>query len=257
MKPSYSILANGCFKHGQVTITHVSEDLSNRYSPELIESIDEFWINKTKEAYKSGTKIYNSNIFRLNKTTLESNRLNLETTNVTYKEYLFYRKAHDKNIGKFKPDPIGTSVLLVSADDCIFFGKRSSKVEVNPGRYFTVGGFFDSDLDWDKSKNEPCIFKCMQRELKEELNINIKLSKLKMLGIVYDKITPHPEVSFYAHTDKTNEEIINFFDKNEMENIEFIDLEDLDNFVEKNRNNIAESLLGALDLFRNNRIDKS
>ena len=78
MESSYSILANGCFKQGQVTITHVSEDLSNRHPPEVIESIDRFWINKTKEAYKSDTKIYNSNIFRLNEVTVESNRVNLE-----------------------------------------------------------------------------------------------------------------------------------------------------------------------------------
>lgn len=257
MESSYSILANGCFKYGQVIITHVLEDLSNRYSPEVIESINDLWISETSRAYKSATKIYDSNIFRLNEVILESNRLNLQTTNVTYKEYVFYRKLGDKNGGKFKPDPIGTSVLLISADDCIFFGKRSSKVEVNPGRYFTAGGFFDSDLDWDRAKNEPCIFKCMQRELKEELNIEIKLSKLRMLGIVYDRVTPHPEVSFYTHTDKTNEDIVNCFDKNEIENVEFINLNKLDNFVEKNRANIAESLLGALELFKNNRIKKS
>lgn len=84
MESSYSILANGCFKYGQVTITHVLEDLSNRYSPEVIESINDLWISETSRAYKSGTKIYDSNIFRLNKVILESNRLNLQTTNVTY-----------------------------------------------------------------------------------------------------------------------------------------------------------------------------
>jgi hypothetical protein len=251
MKTSYEILASGYFEYNQVEIEYVSEMPSSRYSAKEIKNINDCWTRRVNQDNSSNVTIYDSNIFRLDKIISDSNKISLLTSNVSYKEYYFYRNTNDREFYNFKPDPMGTSILLITADDSILFGKRSPKVEVNPGRYFTIGGFFDLSLDWDVLRNRPCIFKCMQRELKEEVDINIELSNLKMLGVVYDNITPHPEVSFLAHTERTNEDISNFFDKNEVKCVEFIDLDKIDNFVEQNRQDITESLLGAIEIFKN------
>jgi 8-oxo-dGTP pyrophosphatase MutT (NUDIX family) len=90
-------------------------------------------------------------------------------------------------------DPLGTSVVAVTTDGYCLVARRPSTADINPGKWFLVGGFLEpSDLVPGSG-----IFAGAEREVCEELGLRAEeLSGTRCTGLVYDDVVLHPELCF-------------------------------------------------------------
>ncbi len=122
--------------------------------------------------------------------------------------------------------------------------------EINSGRFFTIGGFIDRDSDFNE-QGIPDPFRCITREVFEELHIVISPNDCKCIGVVYDLKNLHPELCFLAHLSITACELANQLEASaELEDAKFIPVQELDQFIARESDAICEGLLGGFDLLR-------
>jgi 8-oxo-dGTP pyrophosphatase MutT (NUDIX family) len=156
------------------------------------------------------------------------------------------RHAPAGNLTK-RSDPIGTSAIVLTNDGYIPLGRRALSLDVNPGRIFTFGGFFDSLLDRGASLR-PDLFACFRREFEEETGLSLGSSNMDLLGIVYDNVHPHPEaVAMIQPATIGAKDILDCRWQEELESLEVVHLTSLKAFVREHRLDITEGLLGGLE----------
>lgn len=250
----YDIIAEGNFSFNEVELLYNPEYYSTQYSLREQSQIEDTWNYALEQALHNEQNLYDSKLFRLEKCYTyksgEKQGLQLYLGNVTYKEYVALRRKAIPPDSVKPVDPIGTSVIIITQDQFIPIGRRSMHVEVNPGRFFTFGGFFDRDLDWNLKTHKPCIFHCIQREIREELNIDVPLANLSLLGIVYDNFHPHPEVCMLAYLQETRHHLEQTFCQEELSSLDFIPIKEIGDFIKQCEADITESLIGGFSLFQ-------
>lgn len=146
-------------------------------------------------------------------------------------------------------NPIGSGVIAITEDGYIPFGRRSRIVEVNPGRIFSFGGFFDASEDLNAT-GLPCVYSCLRRELQEELGVEIRAEDVRLQAIVYDLLHPHPEI--VATVRLRGWSAADIADSNwsaELASLELIHQDDLERYIRDNCDDITEGLLGGLCSF--------
>ncbi|HRC84140.1 MAG TPA: NUDIX domain-containing protein [Thermoanaerobaculia bacterium] len=246
-REEYTILAQGLFREPQVLVHYDPDGLNRTLSPALALRIEEQWRQAELRARTLGRDLFNSPLFRLAEIRTGSHSsLSLGLGDTDYREYLESR-AHPHETPR--ADPLGTAVIVFTTDGLVPVGKRSQRVEVNPGRYFTFGGFFDRGLDWRAGGNEPSLFGCARRELEEELGIQVPEQDLRLLGIIYDQRHPHPEACFLAPAGKTGVELLASRDAEEISDLLLVPLAGLASFLEEEQSRICESLRGGFEIF--------
>jgi len=67
------------------------------------------------------------------------------------------------------------------------------------------------DRSFDFVDNIPSPFKAIRREIKEEIGLSLKNTRLLLGGIAYDLITPHPEMCFFVEVDLSCKDISDIF----------------------------------------------
>ncbi len=235
----FEILWSGFLKESDVQIELVEVDL---YSPSEQATLDEVWKGRMKSAEISGQKLYNSSLFGLNSIAENvDGRLQIIVHRTDYAGYVASRSPTS---ALPRANPIGTSIVPITTDGFIPIGKRSSDAEVNPGKLFTFGGFFDADKDI--RNGNPNVFQCIIREIKEELGIKLKLESIQLIAIVNDSIFIHPEFCFLTQIGETKDEIKNADWMAELSSIEFVKIENLKKFLKYNEMEFTPTLFGGL-----------
>jgi len=118
-------------------------------------------------------------------------------------------------------NPLGTSAVVVTSDNRILCGRRPLNANINPGRYFLVGGFMTpNDIKAGSS-----LFDGILREIEEETDIPTSSHLFTTcVGIVYDVVLPHPELCFTTAVREDFRTIQSYKPSDEeMMNLEYID----------------------------------
>lgn len=104
-----------------------------------------------------------------------------------------------------RADPLGLTVLLLSADDHLIITQRSLTAEQNPGGLYFVGGYAEPALQ----NGEIDLFAEACREVEEELGLaNADPAKSRLIGLAYDPVYCHPELFFIVKSQATAEQIL-------------------------------------------------
>ncbi|WP_154664987.1 hypothetical protein [Allorhizobium undicola] len=228
-------------------VTTIFDDKVNNavYSVSDLVLIDQQWQARERTAASEGRRLYNSAIFRLASHQQRTDgNLVLHVGVTDYREYVATR-SEKQDIAR--ANPIGTCVIPVTVDGRIPIGRRSQAAEVNPGKFFTFGGFFDAALDLKGTT--PNIFSCIQREVQEEIGIELASSALELVGIVNDLVNIHPEISFVANLEMSSSEVASSGWKAELDDLIFVQAKDCLEFLNKHRLDFTPTLIGALEIF--------
>lgn len=244
--PGYTILADKSFTIEDLIIQY--NNTTWPMSSESVALIEKTWEDKKAESKKNHTNLFNSNLFRLDKLEHSSSNTIMHLSNTSYKAYVGTR---DYSYQGFRSNAIGTAILPILSDGYIPLGLRSMDADANPGKFFTFGGFFENPNDINTKTGCPCIFKCALRELEEELATSFKGMNLTGLGVVYDNVLCHPEVSFLAEMPMTRDEVKKLNWSIELSSLIFIHISEISNLISSRYLEIAPSLIGGLKLLEN------
>jgi hypothetical protein len=240
----YHIMAGGRFQSGQVVHDYRPTQWNPTYSPAERARIDQHWAREQDVAEGSGRMLYSSDIFRLADCVVEDGQLLLRLGDTCYKDYVGTR---DPALEATRANPLGSVVVPITSDGFVPLGRRSPRLDINPGRLFTFGGFFDMALDWTAA--QPDVFACIRREIREEL-VGAEADELYCIGVMYDLSHPHPEIAFSATLDKTRAELQGSgLWSDEVNEMIMVPRQEVTAFLAEHRAQVCDTLVGALELF--------
>jgi 8-oxo-dGTP pyrophosphatase MutT (NUDIX family) len=208
----FKILTEGSFRQADVEVLYVAGAGSAMPKDRTIETlIEESWSTAVGEAKKRHVKIFNGMLFRLkNMTVTSSNTLRLELGDTDYKQYVatraerFYRNRQPDLLA----NPLAICIAIGTSEGNIITEKRG-KVDVYSGQYHVIGGYMDRSQDFRNGMPDP--FQAIAREVKEEVGLKLQVDTIQLMGMVYDLVTPHPEMCFCAESNLSSKEITNIF----------------------------------------------
>src|SRR5579872_1358938 len=88
----FDILARGLYRRNQLDITY-DPSLHISITPSIVEWMDDLWQQKLAIAHEKGTRLFDSQLFRLEQATaLPDGILHLVLGNTSYKEYVTTRE---------------------------------------------------------------------------------------------------------------------------------------------------------------------
>jgi len=169
------------------------------------------------------------------------NRILFRCRKTSYSSYICTRDPEFKTQHPKleRADPIGVTVIAISKDERVIVSKRSEKAEQCPGEIYFVGGYAScnkqglqstgTDLKPVESIN---LIEDGIRELKEETGVvEIEPHSGVLLGLAYDALYCHPEVTVLLKLTKSYDELYANFssarDKSESEKLYGIPLSDI------------------------------
>ncbi len=211
----FDILARGLYRRDQLAITY-DPSLHISITPSIQQWMDTLWQQKLAIAHEKGTRLFDSQLFRLEQATASSDRiLHLVLGNTSYKEYVTTREPEFAR-GRNRSEPsnaLGICSVVETSDGSILLDKRQG-VDAYVGRYHVIGGFFERDLDSTNMSNttttmvQPDPFAAITREIREETGIqSADISEQYCLGAVYDLTLPHCELCFLTRLNISLQEV--------------------------------------------------
>lgn len=246
----YLILAEGPIELDDLIVAGPSARYDAVYDDATAAAVAGLVHDARARALMNGQSFFDSRIFRLGNvievSTEGRKHWKLSVGRTRYFEYVGTRSRPYAGSIEAYSNPIGSGVIAITDDGYVPFGRRSPHVEVNPGRIFSFGGFFDVSEDVDTT-GSPCIYSCLRRELQEELGIDVRAEDVRLQAIVYDLWHPHPEIVAtvrlrgWSAADVTDSRW-----GAELASIQMVHHDDLDRFIRDNCNDITEGLLGGL-----------
>ena len=143
MKNRFETLWTGCCSRAKVSITY--QPVPQVFQEWEIDHIRSSWKSRTEQAAREGLSIYNSKIVRLiHFHSAIDGSVALVVGPTDYRDYVATR---DPSLSIQRANPVGTCVIPITRDGFVPLGRRSASSEVNAGKYFTFGGFFDAQSD--------------------------------------------------------------------------------------------------------------
>ncbi len=154
------------------------------------------WEAHTGVLRRQGQRPRNDELLRLTATVATPGELSLVLGRTDYRQFVGTRTGAapaQPLRGDGLANPLGTSVVAVTVDGHILVTGRPQSSDINPGRWFLVGGFLEpSDL-----ADGGGVFAGAEREVREELGLGAgEVSNTRCTGLVYDDIVLHPELCF-------------------------------------------------------------
>jgi predicted NUDIX family phosphoesterase len=204
--------------------------------------IDREWKIAIRRSKKIGAPLYNGDLYRLRSWRCSNKKLHIELSDTNYKEYVGTRSRRYLKTHSIKDvaNPLAVCACVITSDDKIIIGRRK-KVDVYENRLHVIGGFVDAKKD--SVERIPKIFHAIKREIVEEIGIDAKeLNVIRCLGLVYDKIVPHPEMTFLVTLNLPSSEVQSKHPTDiEMGQVEFVKntLKSLQNFVLYNHESLT------------------
>jgi 8-oxo-dGTP pyrophosphatase MutT (NUDIX family) len=203
----FEILNSGLYRSDQVVVRYdPTQHLT--VSAETRAEMNAFWLEKLAQAKRKGTRLYDAPLFRLVEArTDEDGILRVLAGNTSYKEYVTTREPWF-SAGKARAElgnPLSVCSVVETSDGYILLDRRQG-VDVYEGRYHVIGGFFECEMDMGAQGPDP--FAAMRREIREETGIQeADIREQFCLGIVYDFVTPHPEIVFLTRLGITLDQV--------------------------------------------------
>jgi 8-oxo-dGTP pyrophosphatase MutT (NUDIX family) len=241
----FEILAQGSYRRAQVVQRRAPQPFDLRADLQALARSR--WDLALTTAAAQGRLLYDAGLFRLSRLSVEGNQIQLDYGQTCYRDYAMTRADCARAPWSGNPDPIGTAIIAVTADGAVPLGRRRASADVNPGRFFTFGGFFDLD-DLDET-GTPDVFACAAREWREETGQAISMDALRLISVVYDRVHPHPEIAFCARTQSTRHDIETGGWGDELADLAMIPAGELRDFAARHESDFTDSLLGAIEAF--------
>lgn len=249
----YLLLAEGPVPVHGVRLEGPSSRYDPRYGTDVRTTITEVVSAARERAASNGQVFFDSPIYRL-ASVIELSMdgqpsWKVKIGRTSYFEYVGTRAQ--PYVGSIEPyaNPIGTGIIGVTTDGYVPLGRRAHHLEVNPGRIFSFGGFFEVGTDVSDT-GVPCVYSCIRRELEEELGVSVGAADVRLQAIVYDLKHPHPEiVASVFLRDCDRERVKRSPWGAELSSLEFVHLDELENYVLDHADDITEGLLGGLCSF--------
>lgn len=241
----FEIIARGCYRPDQVRIDY-DPALRMPTTPEILTWMDRCWQEKLQRARESGTRLFDSPLFRfVEATSQDDGTLRLLVGDTSYKEYVttrvpeFFAGRTRQELG----NALSVCSVVETSDDYILLDRRQG-VDVYVGRYHVIGGFFERGLDVTPQSARPDPFGAMRREIREETGIQAEdIREQYCLGVVYDTQVPHGEICFLTRLNIARHEVVEQRRPEEDEIKELLTLqvteESLRAFIVSNHGNIS------------------
>nr|WP_184396615.1 NUDIX hydrolase [Rhizobium sp. BK650] len=137
---------------------------------------------------------------------IEDGRLTITAESTCFSAYVATRHpdfaaAHPQ---AERADPLGLTVVLITADQQVITTKRSLAAEQNPGALYFVGGYAEP-----ATGEEIDLFDEAARELAEEIAVtDIERSRSYAIGLAYDPVFCHPELLLLMASRSTAADIL-------------------------------------------------
>ncbi|WP_376793539.1 NUDIX hydrolase [Thermogemmatispora sp.] len=193
----FQILVRGCFDAERLVVSY-DESLRMPRTPSDEDCIEACWRQKTQEMEQRRAVLYDSPLYRLADWEVRlDGRLYLTLGLTSYKEYVASREASfAQGRGRRElSNPLAVCSVIETADGQLLLDRRRG-VDVYEGRYHVIGGFCESERDRDNA-GRPDLFGAIRREIGEETGLRRDdIARQLCLGLVYDLVTPHPELCF-------------------------------------------------------------
>lgn len=247
----YETLCWGPFSVEQVRFTKPAAQFNPTFTSDDRTRIELLVSNAQRKAIAAGKRFFNSELFRLGQieSVVTGARAGVvfRLGSTSYFDYVATRTLpHEGNNDRFA-NPLGTGIILVTSDGFIPFGRRSPDLDVNSGRLFSFGGFFDPAVDVS-ADGTPDLFGCFLRELYEETGISVERHSVSLLGVIYDHLHPHPEAIALATPAQVSASDIRQCKWNEeLADLDLIHVSQLRQYVADNHGDITEGMLGGLE----------
>jgi len=233
-----------------LSISYVNESLE--YTNEQRQFIEKTWSDALENTSANST-MFDGALFCLTDWNKKGDVLTLELKNTSYSEYYASRKPDFAQIfpNAKLANPLAVCSVIVTKDNFILYEQRTG-VDVYNGKHHVIGGFMDRNLDIDIKRNINPFFSIC-REIEEELTIELALRDGILLGLVYDHMTPHPELCFTYSTDATLSDIQQLINNRQNgEVVKLMGIKDTDSslhkFVAENARQFSVTGLGCLAL---------
>ncbi|HBI17663.1 MAG: hypothetical protein UR60_C0006G0034 [Candidatus Moranbacteria bacterium GW2011_GWF2_34_56] len=169
MKPK--IIIKGKFYPKDINVDF-SNSSNRKIDFEIENKIDKKWKEYEGEKKQEGGMIWDAVTYRLEDLKVRENKLNITLGEIKYSKRIGARWFLDKleKLGeKYYPRGVYLASIVKTKDECYVMGDLSGKTLVLSD-VSLVGGVLSKDEGIIEKSDD--IFKALQREIKEELNIN-------------------------------------------------------------------------------------
>ena len=202
----FDILALGKFSRNDIIVVRNDSKCERLKDPQIEGFIDRIWDEATELATREGRKLENMGKYRLADFSLsKSGALQIMVGQTNYKEFwgtnkslepfslleCFVNRSDRYWLEDYLANPISVNITLLTNDNKIIVGRRTSHVAEHPGYYHVPGGHIET------AEMDCCPFEAVQQEVFEELGIT-HLSELYCFGLVRPVETWKPELVFGA-----------------------------------------------------------
>lgn len=137
---------------------------------------------------------------------IENGRLTITANSTCFSAYVVTRHAGfaEEHPQAERADPLGLTVVLITADQQVILTKRSLTAEQNPGALYLVGGYAEP-----AAGEETDLFEEAARELAEEIAVtDLDRSESFAIGLAYDPVFCHPELFLLTESRSSAAEIL-------------------------------------------------
>lgn len=225
-----------------------SQEFEKSIDQSLKDIIEWSW---NKAVISSNGKLFDGTILNFVDVEFLKNRVLVKGNFISYKYFWAQRNVENVNLNII---PIGVSGILLTHSENIDYLVFAQRTEFNlqyQGYYELVpsGGINDQGL-----VGEINYYDQLMLELKEEIGLNTNsINEISSLGLLLDTTDKVYDVACLMKTKTCPDELRMLMKtSNEYENIEFIAVDDLHKFVERNKENIVPASIGLIEMFKQN-----
>ncbi|UCG33346.1 MAG: NUDIX domain-containing protein [Phycisphaerales bacterium] len=193
----YVILAAERFERSRLRITWTDEPRAT--TDEIERLIAEQWQRRLAQAQLTGQMLFNGELARYVSHEVADGKLRITVGPTCYRDFLgtnLYNSHRVDELGWHRfGNPLGTTGLLITADDQIVLGRRSHRVAFHGGYLHTVGGALEmQDID---DPADVDAFAALLRELSEEVGLTAgEITSTRCMGLIRDTDIFQPELLF-------------------------------------------------------------
>jgi len=198
------------------------------------------WNQQLIKAKKRNTLLFNGPLFHVANWENKENIVYLKLGLTDYKSYVCSRTKEFRRKFPEVPQsmPLALCITLITSDRKLIVEQRKG-VDIYNDFFHVPGGFLDPVKDLDQ-KGIPEPFKGIDREVKEEVGLELDINNIIFLGLAEDTIIPHYELCFLSEIDLSSVEVLTVFNEmktdGEFNHPIFIDFnkESINSFLEDN-----------------------
>jgi 8-oxo-dGTP pyrophosphatase MutT (NUDIX family) len=195
----FLLYATGRYAAGEVVVTWRDEPRPS--TPEIDAIIEEAWPEWLARCERNGTICFNGQLLRYLRHRADNGQLTIEVGPTDFAAFIATNYLNHMRINEFGlencSNPVGSSVLLITADEQLVMGRRSHRVACHAGCVHAVGGGLEAGEVRENGQLD--VFESIKREMREELRIDDEqIEEIVSLGLVTDRVVYQPELVFEA-----------------------------------------------------------